>query len=130
MLLYCAFVWYLTGDPLSWAEGHVAWGRSYQGLSILVTERYQFLSQAGLYAYTSQWSNDLIQLLGVLFVLVPVWPVARRLGLAYAVFILINILPPLAAGGLLSAGRFSSVLFPAFICVRRRSFTNATAPAG
>jgi hypothetical protein len=31
------------------------------------------------------------------------------------VFILVNILPPLAAGGLLSAGRFSSVLFPAFI---------------
>ena len=28
------------------------------------------------------------------------WPVARRLGLAYAVFILINMLPPLAAGGL------------------------------
>ena len=30
-------------------------------------------------------------------------------------FILINILPPLAAGGLMSAGRFSSVLFPAFL---------------
>jgi hypothetical protein len=82
-----------------------------------VTERYQFLSQSGLYAYTSQWSNDLIQLLGALFVLVSAWPVARRLGLAYAVFILINILPPLAAGGLLSAGRFSSVLFPAFIWI-------------
>jgi hypothetical protein len=115
VLLYCAFVWYLTGDPLSWAEGHVAWGRSYQGLSILVTERYQFLSQEGLYAYTSRWSNDLIQLLGVLFVLIPVWPVARRLGLAFAVLILVNMLPPLAAGGLLSAGRFSSVLFPAFV---------------
>ena len=30
-------------------------------------------------------------------------------------FILINILSPLAAGGLMSAGRFSSVLFPAFL---------------
>ena len=40
---------------------------------------------------------------------------ARRLGLAYAVLILINILPPLAAGGFLSAGRFSAVLFPSFI---------------
>src|SRR6185436_10843277 len=99
-------------DPLSWAEGHVAWGRSYQGLSILVTERYDFLSRSGLYAYTSQWSNDLIQLLGALFVLIAAWPVARRLGLAYAIFVLINILPPLAAGGLLSAGRFSSVMFP------------------
>ena len=51
----------------------------------------------------------------MLFVLIPAWPVARRLGLAYAIFMLVNILPPLAAGGLLSAGRFSSVLFPAFI---------------
>jgi hypothetical protein len=50
----------------------------------------------------------------VLFVLASAWPVARRFGIAYAVFILVNILPPLATGGLLSAGRFSSVLFPAF----------------
>jgi len=41
--------------------------------------------------------------------------VARRFGLSYAVFILVNILPPMAAGGLLSIGRLSSVLFPAFI---------------
>ena len=53
--------------------------------------------------------------LGALFVLVAAWPVARRLGIAYAVFIVINILPPLAAGGFLSAGRFSAVLFPAFV---------------
>jgi len=46
---------------------------------------------------------------------VAAWPVARKLGVAYAVFILINMLPPLAAGGLVSAGRVSSVLFPAFI---------------
>jgi hypothetical protein len=115
VLLYCAYIWSLTGDPLSWAEGHVAWGRSYQGLSILVTERYTILSEAGLYTYTSQWSNDLLQLSGAVFALAAVWPVARRLGLAYAVFILVNMLPPLAAGGLLSAGRFSSVLFPAFV---------------
>ena len=39
----------------------------------------------------------------------------RRLGLAYGLFMVINILPALPIGGLLSAGRFSSVLFPAFI---------------
>jgi hypothetical protein len=115
MLIYSAYVWSLTGNPLSWAEGHVAWGRSYQGLSILVAERYKFLSEAGVYAYTSQATDDVLQVAGVLFVLLPAWFVARRFGLAYAVFILINILPPLAAGGVLSAGRFSSVLFPAFI---------------
>ena len=115
MLVYSAYVWSLTGDPLTWAQGHVAWGRSYQGLSILVTERYRYLARSGLYAYTSQSGSDVIQVLGVLFVLAAMWPVARRFGLALALFIAINILPPLAAGGLLSAGRFSSVIFPAFI---------------
>ena len=115
VLLYSGYIWQLTGNPLSWAEGHVAWGRSYQGLSILVSERVRYLSESGVYAYTSQGANDFVQVLGVLFVLVAVWPVGRRLGLAYAVFILVNLLPPMAAGGLLSAGRFSSVLFPAFM---------------
>ena len=115
MLLYSAFIWWLTGNPLQWAAGHLAWGRQYRGLSVLVTERYEYLSQGGLYAYTSQIPADLLNGLGALFVLMAVWPVARRLGLAYAVFIVINLLPPLAAGGFLSAGRFSAVLFPAFV---------------
>jgi hypothetical protein len=115
VLLYSAFVWQLTGNPLAWAEGHIAWGRSYQGLSILITERYEYISQLGLYTYTAELPIDLLQGLGVVFVLFTLWGVFRRLGLAYAVFILVNILPPLAAGGLLSAGRFSAVLFPAFV---------------
>jgi hypothetical protein len=115
VLLYSAYIWSLTGDPLAWAAGHVAWGRSYQGLSVLVTERYEYLSGEGLYAYTSKLTTDLLQAIGPIFVLAATWGVARRLGPAYAAFILVNILPPLAAGGLLSAGRFSAVLFPAFI---------------
>ena len=60
---------------------------------------------------------DLLNALGVLFVIASAWPVARRFGVAYAAFILVNILPPLSTGGLMSAGRFSSVLFPAFFLV-------------
>jgi hypothetical protein len=115
MLLYSAYIWQLTGDPLAWAKGHAAWGREYSGLGVLVTQRYEWLSQGGLYAYTSQVPGDLLNAIGPIFVLAAAWPVARRLGLAYAVFILINILPPMAAGGLLSAGRFASVIFPAFV---------------
>jgi hypothetical protein len=114
MLLYSAFIWRLTGDPLAWAKGHAAWGRAYQGLSVLVVERYNYLSH-GVVQYVSELPGDVLNGLGALFVLAAAWPVARRLGIAYAAFILVNILPPLAAGGLLSAGRFSSVLFPAFV---------------
>ncbi len=115
VLLFSGYVWYLTGHPLAWEEGHAAWGRTYNGLGLLVSQRADWLWHGGIYAYTSSQSGDLVNALGALFVLATVWPVARRLGTAYAVFILINILPPLAAGGFLSAGRFSSVLFPSFV---------------
>ena len=115
MLIYAAFVWHLTGDPLAWVAGHVAWGRRYQGLAALVGSRYDIIANAGVGGYVASLPLDVLNGLGVVFVLATAWPVARRLGLAYAVFLLINILPPLAAGGLVSAGRFSSVLFPSFI---------------
>jgi hypothetical protein len=115
VLLYSAFIWNLTGNPLAWAAGHAAWGREYVGLGTLVADRYAWLANEGVYAYSSQVPGDLVNGLGALFVLAAAVPVARRLGLAYAVFILVNILPPMAAGGLLSVGRFSSVMFPAFV---------------
>ena len=58
---------------------------------------------------------DVLNAIGALFAIATIYPVARRIGLAYALFMAINILPAMANGGLLSAGRFSSVLFPAFI---------------
>ena len=115
VLLYSAYVWHLTGDPLAWAAGHAAWGREYRGLTVLVTDRYTWLTDEGIYAYTSQLPADLLNALAALFALGAAWPVSRRFGLAYGVFIVINILPPMAAGGMLSIGRVSAVLFPSFI---------------
>jgi hypothetical protein len=115
MLMYAAFIWHLTGNPLAWISGHAAWGRSYSGLMVLAIHHYQYIANSGFTGYVNQAPLDLLNALGAVFVLAAAWPVARRLGLAYAVFILVSILPPLADGGLLSAGRFSAVLFPAFI---------------
>jgi hypothetical protein len=117
MLIYSAYIWHLTGDPVGWLRAHGAWGREYQGLASLVGDRLNIIANAGVEGYVASLPHDVLNALGVLFVLAAVWPVARKLGLAYAVFILIFILPPLAAGGLISAGRFSSVLFPAFLWV-------------
>jgi hypothetical protein len=113
--IFSAYLWNLTGHPLAWLEGHAAWGRTYQGLTTLVADRYDYISRAGLAGYVSTLPYDLLNGLSVVFVLAAAWPVARRLGLAYGIFIVAMILPPLSSGGLLSAGRFSSVLFPAFI---------------
>ena len=115
LLIYALFVWNLTGDPLALTRGHVAWGRTYQGLGTLVARQYSILANAGLSGYVGTPGYDVLNAMGALFAIATVWPVWRRLGVAYALFLLINILPALATGGLLSAGRFSSVLFPAFI---------------
>jgi hypothetical protein len=45
------------------------------------------------------------------------WPVTRTVGLPYAVFVLVNLLPALVSGGLTSIGRFTSTLFPLFFAL-------------
>jgi hypothetical protein len=113
--IYTLFVWQLTGQPFAWITGHAAWGRHYQGFTALIVDRYDFIAHAGVAEYAARRPYDLLNGLGAIFVLAAAWPVARRFGIAYAALVLVNILPPLATGGLLSAGRFSAVLFPAFL---------------
>src|SRR4051812_2405332 len=115
LALYALFIWRLTGDPLAFLSGHLAWGRSYQGVGTLVAKQYSILANAGLSGYVGTPGYDVLNASGALFAVAAIWPVTRRLGIAYGLFIALNILPALAGGGLLSAGRLSSVLFPAFI---------------
>ena len=115
MLVYSTFILFLTGHPFQWTAQNAAWGRVYRSLDTLVTDRVEFVTQYGAYAYMSSQAIDMFYLVSVLFILGAVWPVYRRFGLPYAALLLVNLLPPLAAGGLLSIGRVTSVLFPAFL---------------
>lgn len=115
MLSFSAFIYSLTGDPFQWTAQNAAWGRAYRGLETIVTDRVAYVAEYGPYGYASTQPLDLFYLLAALFVLGAVWPVYRRFGLPYAVLLLVNVLPPMAAGGLLSIGRITSVLFPAFL---------------
>src|SRR5262245_19752971 len=115
MLIYSTYIFFLTGNPLQWTAQNAAWGRLYRGIDSLVTDRYAYIQYNGFYNYASTLGLDLIQSVAVVFVLATAWPVYRRLGAAYAALILINVLLPLSAGGLLSMGRVTSVMFPAFL---------------
>ncbi|HUQ86543.1 MAG TPA: mannosyltransferase family protein [Vicinamibacterales bacterium] len=115
MLAFSAFIYRLTGNPFMWTIQNVAWGRTYRSLDSIVSDRVDFIATNGLYSYASTQTIDLFYSLAILLALVAVWPVYRRFGLAFAVFILITILPPMSAGGLLSMGRVTSVLFPVFL---------------
>lgn len=115
MLTFSAFIYRLTGHPFQWTMQNVAWGRVYKGLDEIVTDRVAFVANNGWYAYASTQTIDLFYALAVILCLAAVWPVYRRFGLPYAVFIVLNVLPPLSAGGMLSMGRVTSVVFPVFL---------------
>jgi hypothetical protein len=115
MVIYSTYIFFLTGHPLQWAMQNAAWGRVYGGLDALVAERATALVDEGFYAYAATRTVDAIYVAALLFVLATLWPVFRRIGFPYAVLIVINVLPPLLMGGLLSIGRVTSVLFPVFV---------------
>jgi hypothetical protein len=115
MLTFSAFIYRLTGHPFMWTMQNEAWGRVYRSLDSIVSDRADFITNNGLYAYASTQTTDMFYLMAVVLALVAVWPVYRRFGIAFAVLILITILPPMSAGGLLSMGRVTSILFPVFL---------------
>jgi hypothetical protein len=116
MLLYSVYVNRLTGDFFGWARLHEAWGRSYVGLAP-VERAYGWLTDEGLLTVMQNVPYDTLNSLGLIFALAMVWPVARKLGPAFALFILINVIPPMLAGGVLSMGRLTATLFPIFIAL-------------
>lgn len=115
MLIFSAYIYSLTGNPIQWATQHAAWGRVYRGLGSLVGDRIKYVEINGLYDYASTLSLDVLNASAVVFVLASIWPVYRRLGMPYAAMILVNVLLPLTFGGVLSMGRVTAVMFPAFL---------------
>jgi hypothetical protein len=114
LLIYCAFIFWLTGDPFTWARLMTYWHRDFHGLSILA-DNLNGVASAGLVRYIAQHPIDLLNELSLLFGLATIWPVTRRFGLAYGLFVMLNLALPATSGGLESIGRYTSVLFPSFM---------------
>ena len=115
---YCGYVYSVSGNPFEWAATLQRWNYQVGGapwtapLSLvgrLLTHPYVFVAaeRVGLY-------DVLYGVTGILFLAaVPfVW---RRLGAAYGLFMLANLLLPLSSGVFEGVGRYCSVLFPCFI---------------
>jgi hypothetical protein len=127
MLLYSAYVNQMTGSWFGWARLHEAWGRSFQGLAP-IARGYGWIENEGLLRVVAGLPFDTLNALGLLFALALIWPVFRRLGLACAVFVLINVVPPMLAGGVLSMGRLTATLFPLFLALAAVLPRRAIAP--
>ena len=127
MLLFTAYLHQITGIWFAWAKTHAAWGRVVGGGAPL--SALSDIGSAGLAGFAVGHPYDLLNALGLLVVLalaVPVW----RLSPAWAAFVLVNVLVPLAAGGLLSMGRLTSTLFPLFLAAALALPAGAAAAAG
>ena len=116
MLAFSAYVHHLTGDFFGWARLHEAWGRSFEGFAPVV-RAYGWLTDEGLTRVVQGVPFDTLNSLGLIFVLLMLWPIARRLGVAFAAFVLVNVVPPMLAGGVLSMGRLTATLFPVFLAL-------------
>ena len=112
VLMFSAFVYALTGRPFAWLEAHAAWGRTFG--TWVSQGPFQELGAGGLYGYARSQPIDAVNLAAVLLALVAIWPVTRRFGVPYGVFIAVNVIPPLTSGGLLSIGRVTASMFPVF----------------
>jgi len=115
MLAFSAYLNARFGDPFLWMHAHTAWGRTYTSLVDLADVRATTLRESGILAYLFSRPYEAMNTAAAIFALIMVIPVWRRLGTAYAAFIVLSIVPPLVMGGTTSLARVSSTLFPVFI---------------
>ena len=126
MLIFTAFLRWLTGFWFAWARIQGAWGREMGTRPI--AQGWEWLTTEGFMQVSRGVPFDVLNTLAIVFVILWLIPVFRRLGTAYGLFVLLNLVPPIFAGGALSMGRISSTLFPIFMVLAAR-LPRQTVPA-
>jgi hypothetical protein len=116
MMIFTAYLLSLTGVWFAWSRSHGAWGRTFGGLEPLAAA-WQQLGEHGLVPLVVLQPFNTLNAAGLIFALVMVWPVYRTMGFPWAAYVLLTIVPPVLAGGVLSMGRLTSTLFPVFLAL-------------
>ena len=115
MLLFTAWLYGQTGEWFLWMKAHGAWGRQFSGVHLLVLQRWRDLQGMGVYGYSVAHAVEILNMAATFLVVGVSWPIGRRFGWAWALFLLVTVLPPLFMGGFLSMGRVTTTMFPMFI---------------
>jgi hypothetical protein len=111
--IHLLFLRNLTGTWFAWSAVQQAWGRTYD-VPTWLSDGLAGIVQQGAAQYVEAVPITVLNASAAALALGLLWPVARTAGLAYALFMLVNLAPALASGGFLSVGRFTSTLFPMF----------------
>jgi hypothetical protein len=114
MLIYTVYLYFNTGVWFAWARVQIAWGRVLSG-SASASSTVDL--SGGLLQFAAEQPYVALNALGLAFAIALLWPVWRRLGPAWAAYVVVNVAPPVMTGGLLSMGRMSSTLFPLFLAL-------------
>ena len=117
--IYSIYIGALTGNPLQWSAQHAAWGRTFTGAEPFM-KSMTFAAKYGLETYARTSPYELMNGIAAVLALAATIPVAVRLGLPYAIFILSNLVPPLLVGGFISIGRVTATMFPIFMWLAMR----------
>ena len=125
MLAFTVYLYQLTNVWFAWSRLHAAWGRVLGADSLIGW--IDAPASAGVAAFVAARPYDALNAGGLLFAVGGLVLVRRRLGTAWAAFVLVNVLAPLAVGGLLSMGRLTSTLFPLFLALGARLSPRGTA---
>jgi hypothetical protein len=115
LLLYAAYIKITTGSWLAWMEAQQRWGRESTNPLRVASMVLTGVRDLGLFDYVVQQPYDAANAIASLLALVAIVPVTQRFGLGAGSFVGLSVLVPLSFGGLLSIGRFTSVLFPIFM---------------
>ena len=87
MLLFTVYLHSLTGVWFAWARSHEAWGRTYHGLAPFATA-WGWVRDEPLVEVIANVPFNTLNTIAVLFGLALTYPVFRRLGAAWGVFVL------------------------------------------
>jgi hypothetical protein len=120
-LIYSAYVHHVTGGWFTWLSDQEGWGRTTQNPVQLGGAVVSHLRELGWQRFVLERPYEWFNVCAAVFVLALTVPVARRVGIGPALFMLLAVLVPLRVGGFASMGRYSAVLFPAFMWLGART---------
>lgn len=118
---YCAYVYALSGDPLAWLSAQEDWG-----YSLGHPPWEQLLKMLGRFTKYGFYDYFFVSALApfrlfhgvVALIFLALTPgIFKRLGVAMGSYVLVSLLVPLTGNALEGIGRYSAVLFPAFMLV-------------
>jgi len=136
VVAHSIYLYSLTGDPLAWMKAQQAWGRSSDFLVRMLGERQKLIVEHGVYQYARSFPIEAMEGAAALLALVSAWPITKRFGLPYGVFVVLSVVPSLVSLGTTSIGRYTAPLFPIFFWLgavvpeRHRTYWIATFAAG